>query len=211
MTVSTGNEVRDMYESSADSYAAMMDQEIGLPVYSDILSRLQKRIANLPGTVIDTACGPGHILALFHERYDQDRPLLGVDLSPRMIDLASQRLGSAGQTVVRDMCDLSSVDSGSAAAVMNFFAVHHLAPDAVREALGEWHRVLLRGGQLLVAAWEGTGAIDYGGESDIVALRYRADELGSWCEQTGFRVLRNEVESVEGFPMDAIYLECLKE
>ena len=147
---------------------------------------------------------------MFRERFDDGRPLLGVDLSPRMVAIASKRLGSGGRAVVGDMRELSMVESESAAAVLNFFAVHHLAPDGVLEAMVEWHRVLCFGGQLLVAAWEGAGAIDYGEESEIVALRYTGAELASWTEKAGFAVTRCVVEAVEDFPMDAVYLECVK-
>ena len=63
------------------------------------------------------------------------------------------------------------------------------------------------GGQLLIAAWEGEGAIDYGDQSDIVALRYNSGELTLCAEEVGFEVTRCVVEPVEGFPMDAVYLE----
>ena len=63
---------------------------------------------------------------------------------------------------------------------------------------------------MLVAAWEGVGAIDYGEEADIVALRYTDAELVSWAEKAGFAVNRCVVEPVEDFPMDAVYLECVK-
>jgi|GEM_PF-75401 len=210
MKPSGGNDVREMYEATADSYAEMMDKEISLPVYSDVLGRLQDRIAHTDGLLVDTACGSGHMLFMFRERFDDQRPVLGVDLSPRMVAIASERLGSDGRVVVGDMRDLSMVESGSAVAVLNFFAVHHLDADGVLEAMVDWHRALCNGGQLAVAAWEGTGAIDYGEESEIVALRYTGAELESLAEEAGFRVTRCEVEAVEGFPMDAVYLECVK-
>jgi hypothetical protein len=109
------------------------------------------------------------------------------------------------------MCELSTVKSNSAAAVLNFFAVHHLDTEGVRKAVVEWHRVLRSGGQLLIAAGEGAGAIDYGDESNIAALRYRSGELASWAEETGFTISRCVVEPVDGFPMDAVYLECVKD
>ncbi len=200
-----------MYDSTADSYSEMMDKEIDLPVYSDILARLQERIANVPGTLIDTACGSGHMMSMYYERYDQRRPLMGIDLSPRMVSIAGKKLGSNGQVVVGDMRDLSTVEPNFAVALLNFFAVHHLDPVGVRTALKEWHRVLRPGGQLVIAAWEGVGTIDYGDESEIVALRYLSDELSTWTQETGFNILRCVVEPVEGFPMDAIYLEGAKE
>jgi ubiquinone/menaquinone biosynthesis C-methylase UbiE len=200
-----------MYEASADSYAEMMDTEIDLPVYSDTLGRLRARIDNTPRTLIDTACGSGHMLSMYHERYDRNRPLLGIDLSPRMVTIAGRRLGSSAKVVIGDMRDLATVDVSSAAAVLNFFSVHHLDPEGVGVALREWHRVLRSGGQLLLAAWEGVGAIDYGDESDIVALRYRSDELASWTQGAGFTVSRCVIEPVEGMPMEAVYLEGVKE
>ncbi len=199
-----------MYEASADSYAEMMDQEINLPVYSDVLGRLDARIANKPGTLIDTACGSGHMLSMYHERYDPTRPLLGIDLSPSMVAIARERLGPDGEVLVCDMRHLSTVESDSAMGVVNFFAVHHLDPEGLHRALGEWYRVVRCGGQLVIAAWEGEGMIDYGDESDIVALRYRGSELTAWAEEVGFEVTRCVIEPVEEFPMDAVYLEAVR-
>jgi ubiquinone/menaquinone biosynthesis C-methylase UbiE len=210
MKASPTQEVRDMYDATADSYSDMMDKEIDLPIYSDILGRLRERIANVPGTLIDTACGSGHMLSMYHQRYDQKRLLLGLDLSPCMVSIAGKKLGSGGQVVVGDMCDLSMVDANSAVALLNFFAVHHLDPEGVRAAINEWYRVLRPGGQLLVAAWEGVGTIDYGENSKIVALRYRSDQLFNWTQEAGFDISRCVVEPVDEFPMDAVYIEGAK-
>ena len=200
-----------MYETTADSYAQMMDAEIDLPVYADTLGRLSARIAQMPGTLIDSSCGSGHMLSMYHEHYDRNRPLLGIDLAPRMVEIAGARLRSSAEVLVGDMRDLVAVDAGSAAAVLNFFSLHHLDPEGVGVALREWHRVLRPGGQLLIATWEGAGAIDYGNESDVVALRYRSDEMASWTEGAGFTVMRCVTEAVEEMPMDAVYLEGVKE
>lgn len=196
-----------MYEASADMYAQMMDAEIDLPVYTDTLKRLCERIRDVPGPIVDAACGPAHMLVRIRERFDPARELIGVDLSPRMVAISAERLGSGGRAVVGDMTRLEMIPDASAAAVVNFYALHHLDPQAVRSALMEWRRVLIDGGQLIVAAWEGEGAIDYGEHSDLVALRYRANALQHWAEEAGFDVTRCAVEPVEEFPMDAVYLE----
>jgi ubiquinone/menaquinone biosynthesis C-methylase UbiE len=196
-----------MYEATADSYAEMMDTEIELPVYEELLGRLRDGIAATPGVLLDTACGSGHMLAMFRARFDSARPVLGVDLSPRMVAIANERLGAEGTAQVGDMRALPGIASGAAAAVLNFFAVHHLDPEEVRSSMAEWHRVLVPEGRLLVAAWEGGGSIDYGDESELVALRYTSGELSGWAEAAGFVVSRCVVEPVEGFDMDAVYLE----
>jgi ubiquinone/menaquinone biosynthesis C-methylase UbiE len=200
-------DVRDLYEASADGYAKMMDAEIDLPVYADTLERLCARIADVSGPIVDAACGSGHMLARIRDRYDPSREVIGLDLSPRMVAITAERLGTAGRAIVGDMTALTVIPDSSAAALVNFFALHHLDPQGVRSALGEWRRVLTTGGQLVVAAWEGDGVIDYGEHSDVVALRYRMEALRGWCEQAGFEITRCLVEPVEDFPMDAIYLE----
>jgi ubiquinone/menaquinone biosynthesis C-methylase UbiE len=207
---STPDEVRKMYEETADSYAEMMDSEIGLPVYSDILGRLCERLLSIGGVLIDTACGSGHMLSMYFDHFDKSRQLLGVDLSPRMAAIAAKRLGSHGRVIVGDMRDLSEIEKGEASAVLSFFALHHLDPSGVREAFREWYRVLRPDGQLVVATWEGTGAVDYGDESDIVALKYSSQNLKGWVKSTGFEIARCVVEPVEEIPMDAIYLEGAK-
>jgi ubiquinone/menaquinone biosynthesis C-methylase UbiE len=210
MKTSPPEKVRELYEESADSYAEMMDSEIDLPVYTDILGRLAGRIVDVHGPVIDTSCGSGHMLSRYHERYDLERPLIGIDLSPRMVAISSERLGSSAQVLHGDMRSLGEVESDSAACVLSFFAIHHIGPDEVLRALREWHRVLRSGGQLVVATWEGADTIDYGEMSDVVALRYTQEEIGQWAREAGFVVDRCVVEPVEEIPMEAVYLEGTK-
>ena len=52
MQPSTPDQVRILYEASADSYTEMIDAEIDLPVYEDTQGRLAERIKKLPGTGI---------------------------------------------------------------------------------------------------------------------------------------------------------------
>jgi len=210
MKKSPDKEVRELYEETADSYSEMMDSEIELSIYSDTLSRLAVRIAKIPGTIIDTSCGSGHMLALFHDSYDSSHSLIGVDLSPKMVEIADKRLGTKAKTFVGNMLDLGLVSPSSSAAVISFFAIHHLDPEGVILALKKWHRILINQGQLVLAAWEGEGTIDYGDESDVVAFRFTQDQIKSWVTEAGFLVERCIVESVEEIPMNAIYLEAKK-
>lgn len=210
MKTSSLQEVREMYESSAEDYSKMMDSEIELPVYRDMLGRLHGDISDMPGTLLDTACGSGHMLKLFNSEYDSERSIIGIDISPSMVAIAKKHLGKNALVLVGDMRVIPEIKKDTAAAVINFFAIHHLDTDGVHEAMLEWHRVLAVRGRLLIAAWEGNGIIDYGEESDIVALRYASKELIEITEKAGFSIDRCQVDPVEGFPMDAVYLECKK-
>lgn len=208
MKPSPAAKVQELYEESAESYAEMMDAEIDQPIYADTLGRLAARIVHVSGVVIDTSCGSGHVLDRYRQVFDPDRALVGIDLSPRMVEIATSRLGACANVMTGDMRDLSTVGSGSAAAVLSFFAIHHLAPEGVVTAIREWRRILTQGGQLVIAAWEGAGPIDYGGASDVVALRYSRRQVADWVDENGFVVDRSVVEPVEDMPMEAVYLEA---
>lgn len=211
MKTSSEEETRAMYDQTAEGYAELMDSEIHLPIYAETLKRLSESIDDLPGYLLDTSCGSGHMLAMYRERFDRDRPLLGIDLSPQMVAIAQSKLGPSGKVSLGDMRDLSALESESAAAVLSYFAVHHLNPEEVQAVLKEWHRVLALDGRLVVAAWEGTGTIDYGESSKLIALRYQSDQLLSWAQAAGYRILRCVTEPVEEMPMDAIYFEAVKD
>ena len=202
--------IRSFYDDSADSYSAMMDEEIDLPMYAQALGGLAERIADLDGPVLDSSCGSGHMLERLRDRHTPGRPLLGIDLSPRMVAISRERLGDSAAVHTGDMGHLDQVSSQSCAALLSYFALHHVDLDGMRACFVEWHRVLRPGGQLLVATWEGEGPIDYGGEADIVALRYGADQVGEAARAAGFRVDECTVAPVEGMEMDAVYVEATR-
>jgi len=209
--ISDPDAVRDMYDAEAESYSRMMDSEMEHPLYADTLGRLKTRVANLAGVIIDAPCGSGHMLSMYHEDYDRERALYGIDLSPSMVAIAAKRLGNAAEIVVGDIRKLGSIPSGSAAAVISHFAFHHLDVDAIAEALAKWHRVLQSGGQLVIGAWEGEGAIDYGEDSDIVAIKHGADTLTTMIRESGFSISRNVVEMDNEMMMNAIYIDATRE
>lgn len=210
MEPTSNDKVRDFYDQSADAYSAMMDAEIELPLYATFLSGLAARIASLDGPVLDTSCGSGHMLEKLRTQYAPDRALLGVDLSPRMVAIAQKRLGDAATVVVGDMRALPHIADNTCAALINFFALHHVDRDGVRTCFAEWHRVLTTGGHLLVAAWEGEGHIDYGEDAPIVALNHNADEVSAAARAAGFQVDGCTVEPVEEMGIDAVYLTATK-
>ena len=127
-----------------------------------------------------------------------------------MVSLAKTMLATGAEVRVGDMRDLKQIEPASVAAALSFFALHHLEPVEIVPTLQEWRRVLHPHGQLLVAAWEGSGPIDYGDAAEVVALRYGETELRRWVHDAGFAADRCAVAAVEGFLMDAVYLEATR-
>ncbi|NKB67327.1 MAG: methyltransferase domain-containing protein [Candidatus Latescibacteria bacterium] len=205
-----GEKVRAFYEESADSYDSMMDAEIELPMYTTALGGLAQRIAAFDGAVLDSSCGSGHMLEKLKDQYTPGRQFIGVDLSPRMVAIAQKRLGRTATIVEGDMAALVHVQDASCAAVLSYFALHHVDLESMQSCFAAWHRVLKTGGQLLVATWEGEGTIDYGDQTNMVACRYRPEQIAQAAHTTDFSIDSNCVEEVEGMEMDAVYLTATK-
>lgn len=199
-----------MYDDSAEGYSSMMDEEIKQPIYQKMLTSLSAAIQGLSGPVVDTSCGSGHMLHMYRQQIDAQRPLIGTDLSPEMVRISRQRLGTDIEVQTADMCHLPFLSDNSCAGVINFFAIHHLDLKGVKSAFHEWHRILAPDGQLLLAAWEGEGSIDYGSFSDIQALNHSTDDLKYWLTCAGFTVDTCEEVTVEDMGMDVVYLQASK-
>jgi len=211
MPLSGLGEVREFYDNTADNYSRIMDAEIELPLYAEVLGELVRLTSSIEGPVLDTSCGSGHMLAKLAREYAPGGELLGVDLSPRMVSIARARLGSSASVYQGDMARLpSEIAEGACAAVISFFSIHHIAPNNLTQCVAEWSRVSTPGGRLLLAAWEGEGPIDYGGQSEIVTQRYREDELVAAVQAAGFGIDMRSVSAVEGIDMDAVYLGAKK-
>jgi SAM-dependent methyltransferase len=148
------------------------------------------------------------MLARYRERYDLARPLVGLDLSPEMVALATERLGPDVVVKTGDTRDLHEIESGTAAAVIGFFALHHISTDDMVPTLCEWHHVIRDQGQVALATWEGVGAIRRCIRRGGAAIH--AGPGSHLVLRAGFVVERYVVEPVDDMPMDAVYVEATK-
>jgi ubiquinone/menaquinone biosynthesis C-methylase UbiE len=98
-------------------------------------------------SVLDVACGPGLVTAAAAGRGAR---AVGVDLSPKMIDLA-RRLHSSLTFEIADVVKLPFPEGSFDAVVCNFGLGHFPRPD---EAIAECVRVLKPGGRIALAWWD---------------------------------------------------------
>lgn len=79
-------------------------------------------------TVLDAGCGSGAQCAWL---LGQGAQVIGVDLSPRMIDEAVRRCGDSGQFLVADLAEPLPVEARSVDGITCSLALHYLADWAV--------------------------------------------------------------------------------
>jgi trans-aconitate 2-methyltransferase len=117
----------------------------------EVLDRLELRGDE---TVLDAGCGSGRLTELLIERVPNGR-VIGVDLSPSMIDSARERLGAGADLRVADLVGLDlggeTVDVVFSTATFHWIADHDALFASLRRAL--------RPGGRFVAQFGGVGNI----------------------------------------------------
>lgn len=146
-----------------------------------------------PGPVAVPCCGTGAELAVLAARYP-DRELVGIDLSPGMIEVARQ---SAPPNVRLVVADASSLE-GRWAGVVSCFGLQQLPEPA--EALQAWCGALSPGGRLVVAVW--TADIQDSGPYD--ALRAPSHRIFGRTSRDWNTRLRSAVEAQAVLVSDAL-------
>ena len=107
-----------------------------------------------PGDVVlDVGCGRGAVLVPAGARVGSSGSVVGVDLSPEMVRLATERADAAGIAARLEVMDAEHLDvpDGSFSVVLCGFGIFFL-PDPERAAAG-FRRALAGGGRLGVSTW----------------------------------------------------------
>ncbi|EGD80242.1 hypothetical protein PTSG_10918 [Salpingoeca rosetta] len=163
--------------------------------------------------VLDMACGSGNMLEIVDAKLSQHtgddtqrqatataeqmaqeqgarKPrLLGIDVSAEMVAIAKTRLEPVGHDAQQGtMLSLPTIDDGTCAGMICYFALHHLDETQVKAAFCEWARVLAPGAPLLLGYWVGDGKpyFEEGLQVDIV--NHRSDVIDKLLLDAGFAI-----------------------
>jgi SAM-dependent methyltransferase len=207
-------DVAGSYDAAAEAYAEHLCDELDRkPLDRHLLNRFAEELRNrsMPGSeiarsvVADLGCGPGHVAAYLAERGVR---VIGIDLSPRMIAIASERW-PALDFRTGDMRRLDLPDGGLAGAIA-FYSIVHFEPGELGPVFRELRRVLALGGLALVAFHVSNEAGDqavhvedlFGARVSLDFRFHDPDRVGAALAAAGLRVL----ERVEREPYpDAEY------
>jgi ubiquinone/menaquinone biosynthesis C-methylase UbiE len=119
--------------------------------------RVRVRMAELMEAgerVLDVGCGTGSLALRCAERGGR---VTGIDISPRMLDVAREKIAAAGLGDRVELREMSAIDldetfpEESFDVVMSSLVFSELSEDEQRFVLRECHRMLPRGGRLMVA------------------------------------------------------------
>jgi ubiquinone/menaquinone biosynthesis C-methylase UbiE len=178
---------RDGYDRTAAMYAERFHHHLDdKPVELAVLSAFGGLIAKGHNRrVIDIGCGTGATTAILAERGVQ---VSGIDLSPNMVAEA-RRLNPGLRFSVGSMTSLEAADS-SVGGVCAWYSIIHVPEDQLAGVLGEFHRVLIPDGLVLLAFQVGdesrllTGA--FGQDVHLTFIRRQPSSVVKQLSHKGF-------------------------
>ncbi len=148
-------ELRDAHDVLSEWYAKNLVGVLeSMPVERAMLDLFAEMTLAVGAEVADVGCGTGRLLPYLASRGLSPR---GVDLSPRMVEVA-QRENPGFACEVGDLRELPFEDA-SLAGVVRWFSLIFLAPDARVPAFAELARVAKPGGYLVTAFKLGDGTL----------------------------------------------------
>ena len=210
MAYDTTGELDMVYENVPDtfkSFAEAYDYFSRSNAYNEFYERPAIRDLlpeNLQGLrVLDAGCAGG-----LHAQWMVERGanVLLIDRDPDMVAIASSRLGNGGVVVQADLTEpLGFVSSASIDLVFCSLTMHYI--ENWQPTLAEFHRVLVKGGQLLISthhpcadsAWGGSDYFavelltqtwnEFGKQSyEVTFFRRPLSAIVADLSETGFRI-----------------------
>lgn len=138
LTMSEFTKAAEIYESDNAGVYNMCKKD-----YPDVLAELEKEPFN---DLLDCGCGTGPMLTLLHEKYPE-KHYTGIDLTPKMIEVAKRKALKNVELVVGD-CENLPFEANSFDVVICCESFHHY-PNP-QDYFNSVSRVLRPGGRLVL-------------------------------------------------------------
>jgi len=177
------------YDTVAQDYADLLRDDLAGSEYDRaMLGVFAEQVRRDGGGLVgDLGCGPGRIAG---HLAGLGMDVVGVDLSPRMVDVA-RRDHPGVRFEVGSMADLPFRDAELGGALA-WYSVIHTPEERQGELYAEFARVVRPGGRLLLAFQVGEDVVHlthaYGHELDLHTRRQRPERVRDRLREVGFEL-----------------------
>lgn len=178
------------FDEFADEYASRFGNVSG---YLGSLTFFADQIKAEKPAILELACGPGNVTKFLKDRFPESR-ILGIDLAPKMIELARKVLPDV-EFRVMDVRDIYLI-SEKFDAVMCSFCLPFLSKEDAAKLIADSSSLLNTGGVIYLSTMEGDEnragfeRTSFSGESEIYFNYHIQSDLQEAFEKSGFKVLK---------------------
>lgn len=178
------------FDEFAEEYASRFENVSG---YIEQLIFFTDQIKAEKPAILELACGPGNVTKFLKNRFPESR-ILGVDLAPKMIELARKALPEVDFRVM-DVRDILSIPD-KFDAVMCSFCLPFLSKDDAAKLITDCSSLLNPGGVIYLSTMEGDETragfetTSFSGDSEIYFNYHIQSDLQEAFEKSGFSVLK---------------------
>ncbi|MBU2664641.1 class I SAM-dependent methyltransferase [Actinoplanes bogorensis] len=170
----------------------MSEQYIGLfggdwKALDDDTALIRGHLAGLDGPVLDLGCGPGYWTADLHA---QGADVTGVDMVPEFITHARATFPEA-RFRLGSMTGLG-LDDRTVAGILSWYSTIHLPPAELDRVLGEFRRMLVPGGKLVIGFFDSDDEVAPFDHKVITAYRWPVDEFSARLARSGFTEVQRQ-------------------
>ena len=160
--------MRDAYSTMSEQYIGLFDG--GWQDHDDDTAFVRRHLTELPGSVLDLGCGPGHWTAYLHS-WGAD--VTGVDMVPEFI--AHARATHPGPKFRLGSMTELDVPEHSVAGILAWYSTIHLPPPELDQVLAEFRRLLTSSGVLVVGFFDSSDDVAGFDHKVITAYRWPVD------------------------------------
>ncbi len=176
--------VRSAYGAKAQEYIELLGSTEA--VHADDLELISRHLTISPGVVLDVGCGPGHLTA---HLASCGVDAIGIDQVPEFVDHARRHHPTARFELAT--MDRLPVPDGSAAGILAWYSLIHVAPNELPVVLVELRRTLAPGGTLVVGCFDGD-VVEAFDHKVTTAYRWPADEMAEQLRRAGFEEIERD-------------------
>jgi tRNA (cmo5U34)-methyltransferase len=193
MTEANFDALRAAFENAVPGYDALRRKLIPHfdAFYGTALDLLEEVVGEGEFRCVDLGVGTGLLSEMILKRFPGAQ-VVGVDLAPKMLDAARERLAMYGARLRLSLADYATAPlPGPLDAVVSALSIHHLDHEAKRRLFRRIHDALRPGG-IFVNADQSLGATSE--TEDAYQRRWEADVRGSGIAADDFAAARKRAE-----------------
>lgn len=186
----------DKYTITIETYnkaaKQFQDKFMDMNLYDDLYDKFCNLIDKRNADIFEIACGPGNITKYLLTKRPDFR-IMGIDLSPGMIELAKVN-NPTGEFIVMDCRDIYKIDK-KYDAIMCGFCLPYLTREEAAKLIGDASGLLNPDGLIYISTMEGDynkSGLEKPGFSDqgeIYVHYHQEDYLRNALNNSGFRII----------------------